>query len=148
MLPSITLREYAEMVRRGGSPGVVAIVWRDPDTRQVVFDEFVGGEAVAHKLRNLLSELVSEAELNLNTPQRLNLKNGLKVDVVITDEKTKLQLSRIGVFPSLDEWKIVLRDWPYPVEAEARELTHAGRNYLRAEWDSPMRLFDGMLESA
>lgn len=151
MLPSITLREYAEMVARGGNPGVVAIVWRAGEYgRQTILDEFIGGGEVGHKLKHLLSELVFEAELHPNTPQRLNLGNGLKIDIVIVpgdDPRVKLQISRIGVYPSHNEWRIVLRDWPYPVPdgIKAQEFTHAGRCYLKAEWPAPARLFDGIV---
>lgn len=157
MLPSITFNEYSEMVANGGLPGVVAIVWRDPETHTTVLDEFDGGSAVANKLKHLLSELVYEAERNLNTPQRLNLKQGLKVDVVITRAQdrrlpapthtVKLQLSRSGAYPSMQEWAIVCRDWPYPVPEGIRpkETEYAGRCYLRANWPAPLKMFDGFL---
>jgi len=145
MLPSITFDEYADMCGNGGVPQVVAIVWRYPDTRQVVFDEWKGAE-MGNKLKVLLSELVFEAELNLGTPQRLNLSNGLGIDVLIkSDGTTKLQINRKDVFPSVNDWRIVLRDWPYPVKAEPKAFEYAGHGYLRACWPAPARMFDGYL---
>lgn len=157
MLPSISIREYADRLLDGRQGiGIVALVWHDAETGQVVLDEWKGSD-VGNKLKHLLSELVYEAELRPGVPQRLNLSSGLKVDVLLTREinqklptpsrMTKLQISRMGVYPSANEWRIIARDWPYPVPdgVHPRETEHAGRCYLRAEWPAPLQLFDGYL---
>lgn len=141
MLPSMTFNEYAALMRRG-KPLPVTIVWRNP-SGHTVFDEFVGGAEVAGKLRLMLMDLVYTAELHPNVPQRLNLAKGLGIDVVIDGQATKLQLSRAKVYPSAEEWHIVLQNWPYHVEVQPRnikKIAHNGRFYLKTSWRTPVRL--------
>ena len=84
-----------------------------------------------NNLQASLAQLVSKAQAAPGQPQRLTLRRGLRVDVLISGEKTLLQISRVDAQPSDRELKIVLRDWPGTVPASAaanvKRTDYAGR---------------------
>lgn len=94
-----------------------------------------------NNLQVSLAQLVNKAQAAAGQPQRLTLRRGLRVDVLITGDKTMLQISRVDVQPSERELKIVLRDWPGTVPASAaasvKRTYYAGRHYLTMRWITP-----------
>ncbi len=94
-----------------------------------------------NNLKDALASLVKTAQAAAGQPQRLTLRRGLRVDVLISGDKTMLQLSRVDVPPSEREFKIVLRDWPGTVPASAtaslKRTCYAGRYYLTTRWLTP-----------
>ena len=94
-----------------------------------------------NNLKAALDSLVKTAQASTGQPQRLTLRRGLRVDVLISGEHTLLQISRVDVQPSDRELKIVLRDWPGSVPASAaasvKRTRYAGRYYLTTRWLTP-----------
>ena len=90
-----------------------------------------------HGLDKTLDQLVSRAEAHPGEPQRQPLKRGLRVDVMIRNDRTYLQISREDKWPSTQEWQIVTRDFPQPVpNIIARRIHDSGtyRYFLKADW--------------
>ncbi len=81
-----------------------------------------------------LEQLVKDAEDKPETARRLPLRNGLRIDVMLTGEQLHLQISRENTYPSDVEWRTVLRAWPYAVQVTPTRLEHGGRFWLRANW--------------
>lgn len=73
-------------------------------------------------LTEIIRRNYNAARMNPGTPARETLRGGLRIGVVVTledgGEKIGLHLDRTGgVAPSLEEWKTVLRHWPWAVNA-------------------------------
>ncbi|KKN37612.1 hypothetical protein LCGC14_0761820 [marine sediment metagenome] len=95
------------------------------------------------KLQFILGNLLIQAESTPGVKSSTHLPNGLKVDVLVTTEKTHLQISRVLVFPSDTEWHTILKNWPYPMASVAPkhiESESSFRYYLKSAWPSQMRL--------
>jgi len=61
------------------------------------------------KLAGLLKRQLNAAKLNPGQPQRRSLPNGLRIDLLFDPPDTlRLQISRIGVLPSMTEWQTVM----------------------------------------
>ncbi len=80
----------------------------------------------------LLMLLQTEANPGITVSHRLT--NNLRVEITNQGDRTCLQISRSSTTPSPTEWRMVLRNWPYPVYAEPQERHISGRCCLRAEW--------------
>jgi hypothetical protein len=79
--------------------------------------------------------MVKDAEAHPGKPYRKPLYRGLRVDVMLLNGETHLQISRDNVWPSPKEWDIVTRDWPAPVpNLTPRRIFDQGRYYLKAKW--------------
>lgn len=81
-----------------------------------------------------LDQLVKDAEAKPGTAQRMPLRNGLRIDVMLTGEQLHLQISRANTFPSGVEWRTVLRALPYVVQETPTMSYYGGRFWLRAQW--------------
>ena len=92
------------------------------------------------KLEQMLRDLNDAAEAKHGYVQRAALARGLRVDVLVNSGNTYLQISRRGEWPSDQEWRIVLRDFPYkpPVATPIRKM-HDGRKFLTANWETPQK---------
>ena len=65
-------------------------------------------------LSYVLNSLISQT-LKDKQPHGHVCKGGLHIHVELTDEATiKLQLRRQRIYPSLSEWEIVMRSFPWP----------------------------------
>lgn len=87
-------------------------------------------------LPKTLDQLVRRAAAHPGLPVRQPLGKGLRVDVLIRDGETYLQISRDNVWPSSREWTTVTRDFPTlipPTVAPTRSYAE-GRYYLTAHW--------------
>lgn len=89
-----------------------------------------------HGLAHTLDQLVKQAEAHPGEAKRQPLARGLRVDVMVQEGQTFLQISRANVWPSPKEWGIVARDFPSPVpNILARRIQGTdGRYYLKASW--------------
>jgi hypothetical protein len=92
------------------------------------------------ELKAMLRDLNDAAEAKHGYVQRAQLARGLRIDVVVNSGSTYLQISRTGEWPSDQEWRIVLRDFPYkpPVIVPIRKM-HDGRKFLTANWPTPQQ---------
>jgi hypothetical protein len=92
-----------------------------------------------HGLALTLDQLVKRAEAHPGQPQRQPLARGLRVDVLIKEGRTYLQISRESKWPSPQEWAIVTRDFPSPVPnlVPRRIFDHGTyRYFLKADWET------------
>lgn len=96
----------------------------------------------------IISEMLEAADSNPGMAIRNELPGGLRLDILLKDNQTHLQLSRQGVSPSDIEWKTVLKYWPYPIAGlHYRLLIREGRRYLVASWPLQARLNISVAES-
>ena len=91
-------------------------------------------------LKNLLAEMLGQAESQAGTKISRRLARGLQVDIMVQNGKTHLQISRSEGYPSDKEWETVLKSWPYPVMVEPKHLSTPTRKYFQAEWPTQPRL--------
>ena len=90
------------------------------------------------KLDVIIADLVQLAETNPGIPQRYTINGGLRVDVLVHHGRTQLQVSRESEFPTLDEYRMVLNNWPIPVEwSDPTPVAHSGRKFLSGDWLKP-----------
>ena len=88
-----------------------------------------------HGLAKTLDQLVRSAEAQPGRAMRQPLNRGLRVDVMMKDGETHLQISRANIWPSTKEWNTVTRDFPSPVpNILPRRICAEGRYYLKAKW--------------
>lgn len=88
-----------------------------------------------HGLARTLDQLVKQADAHPGQPQRQPLTRGLRVDVLIKDGQTLLQISRGDKWPSPAEWSTVAKYFPRPVpNVLARRIYDGGRYYLKSGW--------------
>lgn len=93
------------------------------------------------KLAAALNDLNDAAEAKHGYPQRALLARGLRVDVLVSNGNTYLQISRTTEWPSDQEWRTVVRDFPYsPLAINHFRIGHSGRKFLTANWPTPQRL--------
>jgi hypothetical protein len=86
-------------------------------------------------LARTLDQLVKRASARPGEPQRQPLARGLRVDVMVKDGRTFLQISRDNQWPSLQEWNIVRRYFPQPVpNVIYSRICDKGRYYFKAQW--------------
>ena len=91
----------------------------------------------------ILEDLYKLARVSAGIPQRYTLDDGLRVDVLIHHGETQLQISRIEEFPSLDEYREILDNWPVVVDwTEPTPAAHSGRKFLIAGWLRPTQQFN------
>lgn len=86
-------------------------------------------------LAGTIDQLVKDAEAHPGRAYRKPLPRGLRVDVMMQDGMTHMQISRDNTWPSHQEWTTVTREWPSPVPSVApkRSFTN-GRYFLMAKW--------------
>jgi hypothetical protein len=66
------------------------------------------------------------------------MEDGLRVDVLMHHGLTQLQLSREDEFPSLDDYRCIVGNWPFEVAwPEPTAVAHSGRKYLTGDWLKP-----------
>lgn len=87
-------------------------------------------------LGRMLAGLHLRAKLHRGEPQRLDLPGGLRIDLVVTREETRLLLARQGTVPSDQEWATVLAHFPYdpPLDAHPTRFEHNGWRCMKAAW--------------
>ena len=83
-------------------------------------------------LRSVLSQLLDHAEENPGETVSTRLTNNLKIDLRVQAGFVYLQVSRSSTWPSEADWRMVLRHWPYGVNAAPRSFEKYGRRYLAA----------------
>lgn len=66
-------------------------------------------------LKSLLLSMLNEAYQNLKTPVKRKLKGNLHVAIAVTEKNVHLSLARDKVYPSAEEWKTTLANFPYPL---------------------------------
>lgn len=92
-------------------------------------------------LAGTIDQMVKEATTHPGTPYRRPLARGLRVDVMVTDGETHLQISRDNTWPSVKEWQTVTGLWPSPVPSLAPRRSYTdGRYYLMAKWETVAQL--------
>lgn len=94
-------------------------------------------EPVNSKLGAALAAMVQDVEKTPGTPQRVQLKHGLRIEAIRDlDGSFRLQIGREDGVPSEQEWKTVLAHMPYrelaPIEPET--FSYKSWNYLRGNW--------------
>ena len=91
-------------------------------------------------LSKTLDQLVAQAEAHPGEVKRHPLTRGLRVDVLLKNGRTYLQISRDAAWPSPREWSIVLSNWPRPVPGHIpnrRVFDQAQRRYyLKGDWQT------------
>ena len=93
-------------------------------------------------LKSELAHLVHDAEAALDTPVRLALTAGLRLDIRIT-KITLVQLSHQTQEPTPAQLKLIIDQLPYPVDFSRLALGtmyYHRRHYLTAHWPTPPRL--------
>lgn len=83
-------------------------------------------------LRSTLACLLSHAVAHPGRGVTCRLSNNLKVDLVHSRRSVLLAISRSSTWPTESEWRMVLRHWPYPVQATPEKKLSYGRRYLMA----------------
>jgi hypothetical protein len=83
-------------------------------------------------LRAILSHLLDHAEENPGQTVSTRLTNNLKIDLKVRAGWVYLQISRSSAWPTEADWRMVLRHWPYRVEAAPEPLESQGRRFLTA----------------
>ncbi len=66
-------------------------------------------------LSQLLDDMLFDASALPNRPINRKLKNGLHVSMYNDNKVITLTISREKVYPSLVEWRTILRHWPWRV---------------------------------
>jgi hypothetical protein len=73
-------------------------------------------------LKPLIQTMLAEASLKENAPVERKLPGGLHIAIAVTKSRTPgvekdvhLSLARDKVYPSMEEWKTVLANFPYRV---------------------------------
>ncbi len=84
-------------------------------------------------LRSVLTQLLNHAEDNPGQIVSTRLTNNLKVELTVQRGQVHLGISRSSAWPSEADWRMVLRHWPYPVEAIPQAVACEGRCYLEAD---------------
>jgi len=84
-------------------------------------------------LRAILSLLLDHAEDNPGQTVSTRLTNNLKIELLVRADWVYLQISRSSAWPSAADWRMVLRHWPYRVEAAPLPLESQGRRCLTAK---------------
>lgn len=92
-------------------------------------------------LKEIMVEMVRRSEQSWGQVQRMKLSGGLGIDVICGIGKRRLQIWRVGKYPSKKEWETVLAAWvgastrsQAPKVVEFKQFTNQGRWYLRGEW--------------
>jgi hypothetical protein len=85
-------------------------------------------------LSTVLSQLTDRAVARPAQPVAHRCTGGLCITVVYYElsHQFSLVLARDRNLPSLQEWKTVLDNWPYPTRAKPNSGSTAGRHYLAA----------------
>ena len=90
-------------------------------------------------LQHILSELYCRALATDGAPVSRRLTNNLIIDLRVKGGIVALLISRSSVYPSIVEWKTILRHWPYPVQCDPDKQVRSQtdgqcRHYLRGHW--------------
>ena len=94
------------------------------------------------ELENVINNLVTKAQRNPGVPQRYTLQSGLRLDVLMHHGLTQLQLSKEDEFPTTEDYRFVLNNWPFQVDwPEPKAVAHSGRKYLTGDWLKPSHPF-------
>lgn len=83
-------------------------------------------------LKSTLAALLTHAVANPGRGVTCRLSNSLKVDITHSGRSVVLAISRSSVWPSEEDWRLILRHWPYPVQARPERKQAYGRRYLTA----------------
>jgi hypothetical protein len=85
-------------------------------------------------LATILSRLTDAAISDPTKPYGHHFTNGLRISIIYHEKfhQFNLVLSRDNVSPSLQEWKTVLDNWPYPIRSKPNSDVVNGRHYLAA----------------
>jgi hypothetical protein len=83
-------------------------------------------------LRSTLSQLIDHAESNPGEIVSARLTNNLKIDLRVQGGYIQLRVSRSSTWPTEADWRMVLRHWPYAVNAKPHVFEKYGRRYLAA----------------
>lgn len=89
------------------------------------------------KLADMLSGLYQRADSNHGQVARIELKGGLRIDLIVgIDGMTRILLARRTVHPSPVEWRTTLANLPYnpPGEVTPEPFIHNGWGCYRAAW--------------
>lgn len=89
------------------------------------------------KLAGLLAKLHQQAERNPGQTVRMELKGGLRIDLIVgIDGMTRILLARRTVHPSPVEWRTTIANLPSqpPVETNPEPFVHNGWGCYRAAW--------------
>ncbi len=92
-------------------------------------------DSMAKTLREILANMIADADASPGTPVRRDLSNGLRLGLMAAGGGYKFQISRGGkVWPGKTEWKTLRRAMPQGLvlPAEYRRATRGGRNYFYA----------------
>lgn len=85
-------------------------------------------------LATILSNLIHASIANPTKLSSHRFTGGLRVTIIYHEkfQQFNLVLSRDKVFPSIQEWKTVLDNWPYPTRAKPNPGNVDSRHYLTA----------------
>jgi hypothetical protein len=81
-----------------------------------------------------LEKMIKVAKTNPSHYQSFRTTQDLKIEVMIYQGYTHLQVSRTGSYPTQQDWANVLRAWPYPVNYPPLKTQRYDRYYLVATW--------------
>jgi hypothetical protein len=91
----------------------------------------------------ILSKLIDASMANPAKPYCHRFTGGLRISIIYHEKfhQINLVLSRDRVLPSLQEWKTVLDNWPYPTRAKPNPGNVDSRHYLAAMLPAHEKLF-------
>jgi len=94
-------------------------------------------------LATILSKLIDASMANPAKPYGHRFTGGLRVTIIYHEKfhQINLVLSRDRVLPSLQEWKTVLDNWPYPTRTKPNPGNVDNRHYLTAMLPAHPKLF-------
>jgi hypothetical protein len=99
------------------------------------------------KLQHVLSQMHDQAAANPGSKISRILSNRLQIDLLQVGNEIRFQIHRSGVYPSADEWRIVMRAIPYPIVTKPVQQHHKERYYLKACWPVQIRMnLEGVAE--
>lgn len=81
-----------------------------------------------------IARMLEIAAANPGQYQTFRTINNLKIDVMLMNEMTYLQISRTRLYPTLQDWANVTRHWPYTINILPEKRQSFGRFYLVASW--------------
>jgi hypothetical protein len=86
-------------------------------------------------LELILEDLYRRARENPGIPQQSTLEDGLRIDLLVHQGETQLQISRADEFPMVDEFNNILHHWWEMLETPTPQpVAHSGRKFLSAGW--------------
>ena len=93
------------------------------------------------QLQATLTRMLDDGRQRMHIPQNRKLQNGLHVSIIVYKKGVTLTISREKVYPSEQEWRTILKHFPYyvPTQKPIKFIDDKQRFAMRA--NLPTRQF-------